>query len=114
MTELPLNSYQTLALQLAMYPGQHSFMGACYCALKLNGEAGEVAEKIGKAWRDNNGKIDHTISKNIALELGDVLWYIAGLADELDYSLEEIALLNLAKLEDRRRRGVLSGSGDSR
>ena len=47
-------------------------------------------------------------------ELGDVLWYVAQLASELDLSLDDIAKQNLEKLFSRQARGVLSGSGDDR
>ena len=50
----------------------------------------------------------------MAKELGDVLWYVAQLATELELDLDEIAEANLEKLLSRQRRGVLSGSGDDR
>ena len=50
----------------------------------------------------------------MAKELGDVLWYVAQLASELDLDLNQVAEANLQKLLSRQRRGVLSGSGDDR
>jgi NTP pyrophosphatase (non-canonical NTP hydrolase) len=50
----------------------------------------------------------------LALELGDVLWYVSVLAGELGFDLQEVAKMNLQKLRDRRERGVLQGSGDNR
>jgi NTP pyrophosphatase (non-canonical NTP hydrolase) len=91
-------------------------MGRVYLALKLAGEAGEAAEKCGKLVRDKNGLLD--IAKEdkraLALELGDVLWYLSVLAAELGFSLKEIACMNLQKLQDRKERGTLYGSGDNR
>lgn len=55
-----------------------------------------------------------TVRDSIAAELGDVLWYTAALATEFGLDLREIAEANLAKLEDRQRRGVIGGSGDNR
>lgn len=82
-----------------------------YCALKLAGEAGEVAEKVGKGIRDHSNHVD---PRALALEIGDVLWYVAQLARCIDYNLSEIAALNVRKLKDRQKRGVLGGSGDDR
>jgi NTP pyrophosphatase (non-canonical NTP hydrolase) len=111
---LSLNAYQELASKTAIYPGQGSFMGLCYCALKLNGEAGEVAEVVGKTWRDSNGEMKPEIRLALAMELGDVLWYIANLSKEIGYPLADIAVMNLEKLKSRKERGTLSGSGDNR
>ena len=108
---MDLNSYQKQAISSAIYPGQGAFDGLIYTALKLNGEAGEVAEKVGKAIRDGKKEDwEHLM----VLELGDVLWYIAALAQELGYPLEIVALTNLQKLERRKAQGTLQGSGDKR
>ncbi len=80
----------------------------------LVGETGEVADKIKKVIRDDGGILSEEKRRDIEKELGDVLWYIANLAIELDLSLDEIALKNLDKLKDRWDRGVLHGSGDNR
>jgi NTP pyrophosphatase (non-canonical NTP hydrolase) len=106
-----LNEYQKQALNTAIYPGKNTFAGLTYTALKLNGEAGEIAEKVGKAIRD--GKHDDW-EHHLVLELGDVLWYISAMAQELGYPLEIIALTNLQKLSRRKQRGTLNGSGDDR
>lgn len=82
-----------------------------YYALGMVGEAGEIAEKIKKAYRDNGGEFDKELMKK---ELGDVLWYIAMLSEKFGFTLEDVAQTNIAKLEDRMRRGVLNGSGDKR
>jgi NTP pyrophosphatase (non-canonical NTP hydrolase) len=50
----------------------------------------------------------------MAKELGDVLWYVAQIATELDLDLDDIGAANIDKLLSRQRRGVLSGSGDER
>lgn len=109
-----LNSYQNAAITTAIYPGRGTFEGLVYVALKLNGEAGEVAEKIGKIIRDDASLMSLEKRDLIAKELGDVIWYIAAAAKELGYTLDEIARGNLEKLIDRQARGTLSGSGDNR
>ena len=105
--------YQNECEKLAIYPRANN-QGITYTALKLNGEAGEVAEKIGKCIRDNNGEFTLEIKHSIAMELGDVLWYVAMLANEIGYDLSKISDLNLEKLYSRKSRNVLSGSGDNR
>lgn len=109
-----LDSYQNAATEFAIYPGKGTFAGVTYTTLKLNGEAGEIAEKVGKVLRDDAAILSREKRAALLLELGDVLWYIAALANELDYSLCEVANANIKKLADRGARGKLSGSGDNR
>lgn len=79
------------------------------------GVAGEVADKVKKAIRDNNGNFDDKAFKeSVKYELGDVLWYVAALAEDLGFTLSEVGQSNISKLEDRCRRGVIHGSGDKR
>jgi len=108
---MELNVYQTAAMETRKYAEAYNVI---YPALKLNGEAGEVAEKIGKTLRDDDGNFTIEKKAEIAKELGDVLWYIAALSQDIGYSLEEIALININKLASRARRNVISGSGDNR
>ena len=83
-------------------------------ALGLTGEAGELADKIKKVYRDDNGVFNQEKRDAIAKELGDVLWYVTRLGATLGFSLEEIAQRNIEKLADRAKRGVINGSGDNR
>lgn len=82
--------------------------------LGLVGESGEIAEKFKKWMRDGNMQTDLIDRSDITKELGDVLWYIAALADVLGISMDEIAQTNLSKLQSRAARGVIEGSGDNR
>ena len=88
-------------------------MGLAYAALGLNGEAGEVAEKIKKAWRDDS-VVTEERKQEVKKELGDTLWYLAQVCTELGLSMSDVAESNIAKLADRRERNVLAGSGDNR
>ncbi len=103
-----LNEYQESCKATAIYP---KAVGVGYCTLGLVSEAGEVAGKLKKALRDAGGDLDPEV---VASELGDVLWYVAMLAHELGYTLNELAAMNLDKLTGRKERGTLGGSGDNR
>jgi NTP pyrophosphatase (non-canonical NTP hydrolase) len=105
-----LNEYQKEAAKTAIYP--HIGDNIYYPALGLCGEAGEVAEKVKKAMRDGTPR--HELRVHVAKELGDVLWYCAQLATELDLTLNQIAHLNVTKLRHRNEHGTLNGSGDDR
>lgn len=109
---MEFDEYQKKSRQTALYPNKDN--NYIYPTLGLNGEAGEVAEKIKKVLRDKGGVIDEQTKQELAKELGDVLWYLSNLATELGLSLEEIAQMNLDKLFSRKDRGVLSGGGDNR
>ncbi len=104
-----LNNYQMQARKFAIYPER---MKIVYPALGLAGEAGEVADKVKKIYRD--GRDDARFKGDIAREIGDVLWYCAALADDLGYSLQQIAEMNIYKLQCRMNKGTIVGDGDDR
>lgn len=106
-----LNEYQQAARQTAIYPDNYSVV---YPTLGLTGEAGEVSDKVKKIIRDKGGVFDVHDDYEIAKELGDVLWYLANLASDLGYSLDDVARFNIEKLKSRAERNVLQGSGDNR
>lgn len=85
-----------------------------YPTLGLLNEAGEVAGKIKKIFRDKGGVIAHEDRTGLKSELGDVLWYLAQICTELELTLDEVAEYNLSKLADRQKRGVIRGEGDQR
>jgi len=112
LTTLTATYYQARACETAIFP-KHQAME--YLTLGLTGEAGEIANKVKKFIRDGATK-DEYLAKRIEIgyEIGDVLWYCAVLAEELDMNLGHIMEKNLEKLHDRKKRGKLSGSGDNR
>jgi len=112
LSQISLNEYDQRAFALAIYPGIGRNL--VYPTLKLCGESGEVAEKLGKVFRDSAGVIDNDSRLEFLKELGDVLWYVNACARELGSNLNEVALMNLDKLESRKKRGLLGGSGDNR
>lgn len=107
---MTFNDYQKKALVTARDKDNELF----HRVLGLVGEAGEVAEIIKKLVRDHNTDLSKLDRENMQKELGDVLWYVATLADYLDLSLDDIATKNITKLADRKTRGVLRGKGDNR
>ena len=109
---MDFNTYQKNARLTAQYPNLGS--NYIYPTLGLVGEAGEVAEKVKKVIRDKKGIFDDESKKGIKKELGDVLWYLSTLCTEFNFSLDDIALQNLEKLNLRAAKGKISGSGDDR
>ena len=102
---MTFDEYQKFARETAIYPEECKIT---YPTLGLCGEAGEVAEKVKKNIRDGKA-LD-----GVGLELGDVLWYIAALADDLGVSLEDVVKANVNKLYSRKARNKLQGDGDNR
>ena len=104
-----MNEYQSMAKLTAEYPEED---GLEYVVLGMVGEAGEIANKVKKTIRG-----DYTVEKigwDLIKELGDVLWYVAMIAEELDVDLEDVALMNLSKLKVRKEEGKIKGDGDNR
>lgn len=116
---MTLNEYQEKSGVHAFYPDRGE--NIIYPVLGLNGEAGEVAEKLKKAIRDKpkNYTVQQVLfgSKfrlDMIKEVGDCIWYCARIAEELGFTLEDVAVANLEKLDSRAARGKLGGSGDNR
>jgi NTP pyrophosphatase (non-canonical NTP hydrolase) len=106
------NDYQTKSRMTAQFPSiGHPVI---YPTLGLVNEAGEVAGKIKKVFRDKDGQISEETREALKAELGDVLWYLAQVATELDLRLDEIAEYNIEKLYSRLERGKIRGDGDNR
>ena len=106
-----LDMYQKVALTTAIYPREQAII---YPTLGLTGEAGEVANKVKKIIRDGSDKNDDSLVSEIKSEIGDCLWYIAVLANDFNIKLSDIASDNLEKLEKRKQKGTIHGSGDNR
>lgn len=128
------DQYQRIATKSAIYPGQGTHLGVMYVALKMNGEAGELAEHVGKAFRDDGiivaelgpsvdgfkaGKMAMSPMSDerqllIIKEIGDLLWYLSAMCNEMGITLTDAMLTNLEKLHSRTKRNALRGSGDDR
>jgi NTP pyrophosphatase (non-canonical NTP hydrolase) len=90
------------------------YLEESYLLPALIGEVGELSSIYAKAVRDREGDIGDEDIQNIRKELGDILFMLTALASLYGYDLKYIAEQNVAKLLDRKKRNVLSGSGDNR
>jgi NTP pyrophosphatase (non-canonical NTP hydrolase) len=114
------DEYQAQTDVFVIYP-RTGGLNLIYPALELCGEAGEIAEKIKKLWRDKGQGMNHHPSdispqdmEKIIYEMGDALYGLARLASELRVPLSVVAEMNIAKLLNRKRNDTISGSGDAR
>lgn len=105
------SEYQELCKQTAVYP---EIIGLSYVTLGLAGEAGEVANKVKKVYRDSGGALNPTNTAAIADEVGDVLWYCAMLCEELGLRLDDVMRGNIDKLKKRVAEQTIKGIGDNR
>ena len=103
--------YQDKIKVTAQYPNNVRIL---YPTLGLCGEAGEVAEKVKKVFRDNNGHFTEDKIAEITKELGDVLWYIQAMCNDLNINMQDVAQANVDKLLSRLERNVIQGNGDNR
>ena len=101
------DEYQDRARTFAVYPKE---IEQAYLTLGLAGEAGEIANKVKKVYRDNK----EITREDMKGELGDVLWYVACLAKAYGLPLSEVAQSNIDKLQSRLDRGKIQGEGDNR
>lgn len=112
---MKFSDYEELAIKTNQYPKEYMLTALI---LGLVGESGEVADKYKKYLRgDFDGTTDKTQADfqfEMRNELGDVLWYIANIANELGLTLEHVAVYNIAKLQSRKQRNVIKGDGDNR
>lgn len=108
--------YQETITDFAVYPEKNTggVAALSYCGLGLGGETGEVLEHLKKVQRDHAGVVSLERREALSKELGDVLWYLGRLASELGLELDTVARKNIEKLQDRKNRGVIQGSGDNR
>lgn len=100
------NEYQDKAMSFRLFNADE-----LYAVLNLTGEVGELNSLLAKSIRDGEPEGFHD---SIKKELGDILWHIAAIADDVGVPLEQIAELNIEKLASRKQRGVITGSGDNR
>lgn len=111
---MDFDEYQKLASRTANFEGKQAEYALMYLGLGIAGEAGEVAEKIKKIIRNDEGAISGEARTLLKHEIGDVLWYLSQLARHLDMPFSEIAKANIQKLADRAERNKIKSEGDTR
>ncbi len=113
---MTFDDYQKKAIATDVYGGQGDVLSIAFLnkVLGLVGEAGEVAEKVKKLQRNQDGIMSAKDREELLKELGDVLWYLSALAHYLGEPLGDLAEHNISKLYDRKTRGVIKSKGDNR
>jgi NTP pyrophosphatase (non-canonical NTP hydrolase) len=111
MENLTFKQYQELSSDTRIYPEKFKVI---YPALGLSGEVGETLELVKKALRDEDGNFSDERLTNLHKEIGDIIWYMAALCEDLGFDFGTVAAQNLEKLQSRKTRGMLSGSGNDR
>lgn len=106
-TGMGFNEYQDFVKSMKVYPEKYAII---YPTLGITGEGGEISEKV-KKWLRGDRELDKL---ELLKEAGDVLWYLASLADDLGYTLQDLVNENVKKLTSRKERGVQKGDGDNR
>jgi NTP pyrophosphatase (non-canonical NTP hydrolase) len=106
---MDFNTYQRESQKTAVYP-KITNVDVLYPIVGLAGEVGELCNFIKKIVRSNvstSSNLKEILLKDpqtlntIKLELGDIQWYIAALCTELNIDLDDVALSNLKKLQNR-------------
>ncbi len=111
---MTFDEYHKKALATADEQSDDEFQIYMARVLGVVGEAGEVADKFKKIVWHKEGVLNSADKEEIKKELGDVLWYLAALADALGYTLDEVATANIDKLKSRKKKNTLRGNGDNR
>jgi NTP pyrophosphatase (non-canonical NTP hydrolase) len=106
---LTANEYQREAMKTAVYPGRGTMLGLSYVTLGLTGEAGELANQVKKALRDDDCQLTPSRRAAILDEISDCLWYAAAACDEIGANLDAVMRANLVKLQTRQANHTLKG-----
>lgn len=111
---MDFDEYETLAKSTATYEGKQAEYQLMYLTIGIAGETGEIAEKVKKILRNDDGVISEEMREALKHEVGDVLWYLSQFSRLLGFSVSEAAEANLKKIADRRARNVIKSTGDNR
>jgi NTP pyrophosphatase (non-canonical NTP hydrolase) len=107
------DEYRDRARETADYPQNTTKEVLSYLGMGLAGESGEIANKLKKYLR-GDFNLDEDRKRDLALEIGDCLWYLSEISHAIDYSFSEIAEMNIEKLSLRKLKNTIKGDGDNR
>lgn len=111
---MDFDEYQKIANTTATFDGNQEVHKLMFITLGVVGESGEIAEKIKKIVRNNDGAVSTEDRESLKNEIGDVLWYLSQLSRVLGFKFSEAAAANLSKIQDRKARDVIKSTGDNR
>lgn len=111
---MDFDEYEKRARSTATFEGKQAEYELMYLTIGISGEAGEIAEKVKKILRNDDGVITDEKREALKNEVGDVLWYLSQFSRTLGFTFSEAAEANLKKLADRRARNVIKSTGDNR
>lgn len=109
-----LNEYQQFTINSAFFTENKNIDFLSYLTIGISGESGELANKVKKIYRDKRGIVDNEDKEHLALELGDIIWYISVLAKKLGFTIDELLQMNVDKINRRIKNKTQEGSGDER
>jgi len=114
---MTFNEYQKLAISTDLWAGRREgILSPIFLekAFGLVGEAGEVAEKLKKLYRDHDSDLTPELKADLVKEIGDILWYVSAVLYYLEVDFDDVATANIEKILSRKERGKTKGSGDNR
>lgn len=113
---MTFDEYQKQAIKTNVYDPEalDELLVRTVSAMGVAGEAGEVLDKWKKIVIYQNGQVSSDDKTELIKEMGDVLWYLAVLAEQLGISFDDIAAANLQKTQSRLKRNTIVGKGDNR
>ena len=105
---IDVDDYQTKAMKFRLPTAN-----ATYALLNLAGEVGEVTSLAAKFIRDGD-QYPEDFRKSMKKELGDIMWMVAAVAADNGLLMSDVCRGNMDKLQSRKDRDVIKGSGNER
>ena len=100
VTSTPSKDADAFIYRLQELGGDVAIQRLLTAAVGISAEGGEFMEIVKKMMFQGKPASEDNI-EHLKIELGDVLWYVAQACMALDISFEEVADMNIKKLEKR-------------